>query len=87
MKKIFYWLLSAIFILCGVTVFTSCSNDDDNSASIPAFPQPGDTWDAATGTLYVNSNPGKACHRQLSICLPAKMSILRTSKSDSPSMD
>ena len=87
MKRKSIFILSAIFILCGASVFTSCSNDDDNSASISAFPQPGDTWDAATGTLYVNSNPGKAHHLLPSICLPAEILILRTSKSGSPSMD
>ena len=27
-KKIFYWMLVATMI-CGASVFTSCSNDDD----------------------------------------------------------
>ena len=30
MKKIFNWMLAAILI-CGASVFTSCSNDDDKN--------------------------------------------------------
>jgi hypothetical protein len=60
MKKNLLWMLAAILIICGVGVFTACTVDNvDNPASITAFPQLGDTWDAATGTLTVNSNPGK----------------------------
>ena len=28
-QKNFYWMLAAILVICGVTVFTSCSNDDN----------------------------------------------------------
>ena len=61
MQKKYLWLLAAILI-CGAVTLSSCS-DDDNSANTSAFPQPGDTWDAATGTLYVNSNPGKDAYK------------------------
>ena len=62
MQKKYVWMLAAILI-CGASVFTSCTSDNaDNPASVPTFPQPGDTWDAATGTLTVNSNPDKDGH-------------------------
>ena len=63
MQKKYVWMLAAILI-CGASVFTSCTSDNaDNPASVPTFPQPGDTWDAATGTLTVNSNPDKDAYK------------------------
>lgn len=62
MKKYNLWMIAAILI-CGASVFTACTGDiSDNPISVPTFPQPGDTWDAATGTLTVNSNPGKSAY-------------------------
>ena len=29
MKKIMYWMLAAILVICGGSVLTSCTNDDD----------------------------------------------------------
>ena len=55
MKKIFQWAMAAALI-CGASVFTSCTNDDNPT------PQLSDTLDAKTGTLYVNSNPGKSAY-------------------------
>ena len=51
-------------LICGaMSVLTSCTSDNaDNPTSMPAFPLPGDTWDAATRTLTVNSNPGKSAY-------------------------
>ena len=79
-------MLAAILI-CGATVLTSCSNDDDNSASISAFPQPGDTWDAATGTLYVNSNPGKNAYKGKTDIVSVVFSDAVTSIGDSAFYD
>lgn len=60
-QKIFHWVIVATLV-CGASVLTSCSSNND--IPIYAFtPQPGDTWDAATGTLYVNSNPGKDAYK------------------------
>lgn len=58
MKKARLWMMAAILLFCGISVLTSCSKDDDNTA-----PQLSDIWDAETGTLIVNSNPGKDAYR------------------------
>jgi hypothetical protein len=57
MKRMSQWVLAAILTISGSSVFTACSSHDDNPA-----PKPSDLWDAATGTLYVNSNPGKSAY-------------------------
>jgi hypothetical protein len=31
MRKMYVWTLAAILLICGSTVLTSCSKDDDNS--------------------------------------------------------
>ena len=31
MKKMYLWMLAAILAICGASVFTSCSSDDDDS--------------------------------------------------------
>ena len=51
-------MMTAILLFCGISVLTSCSKDDDNTA-----PQLSDIWDAETGTLIVNSNPRKDAYR------------------------
>jgi len=57
------WVIAATLV-CGASVLTSCINDtSDNPISIPTFPLPGDTWDAATRTLTVNANPGKDAYK------------------------
>ena len=50
MKKMKLWV--AATLMCGASVFTACNKDN---------PQP-DKWDAKTGTLYVNTNPGKRAY-------------------------
>ena len=63
MNRMIQWMLAAILI-CGASVFTACTEDNaDNPAGTSEFPQSGDTWDAETGTLTVNSNPGKDAYR------------------------
>ena len=57
MKKTMNWMMTAILV-CGASVFTACSNDDN-----PATPKvKADVWDAKTGTLTVNTNPGKSAY-------------------------
>ena len=34
-KKIFYWMMAAILVICGATVLTSCSKDDDKNIVQP----------------------------------------------------
>ena len=58
MKRMYAWVLAAILTVCGASVFTACSSNDDNPT-----PQPSDIWDAETGTLYVNSNPDKNAYK------------------------
>ncbi len=55
MNKMTDWVLAATLI-CGASVFTACTPDNDDSPVL-------DTWDAATGTLTVNSNPGKDAYK------------------------
>ena len=57
-KQARLWMMAAILLFCGTTVLTSCDKDDDNTA-----PQLSDIWDAETGTLIVNCNPGKNAYR------------------------
>lgn len=40
MKKIFNWVLTIILTISGASVFTSCSNNDDNPATPQPEPQP-----------------------------------------------
>jgi len=63
-KKMINWVLAATLI-CNTNGFIACSPvNDDNPANMPTFtPQPGDTWDAETRTLTVNSNPGNDAYR------------------------
>ena len=56
-KQARQWMTAAILVICGANVFTACTSNDDNTT-----PQPSDVWDAETGTLYVNSNPGKSAY-------------------------
>lgn len=81
MQKMKLWMLAATLI-CGASVFTSCSDDDDN-VNMPTFLQPGDKWDAETGTLYVNSNPGKNAYREQTDIVSVVFSDAVTSIGDS----
>lgn len=58
MKRAKLWMMAAILLCCGTSVLTSCNDYDDNTAS-----QSSDIWDAKTGTLIVNSNPGKNAYK------------------------
>ena len=53
MKKVMNWMLAAILIICGASVFTACSSNDDN-------PTPGsggqNQWGAETLTFKVNDS-------------------------------
>ncbi|MBP5374817.1 MAG: leucine-rich repeat domain-containing protein, partial [Bacteroidaceae bacterium] len=81
MQKMKLWMLAAILV-CGASVFTSCSDDDDD-VNMPTFLQPGDKWDAETGTLYVNSNPGKNAYREQTDIVSVVLSDAVTSIGDS----
>lgn len=84
-QKILHWVIAATLVF-GVSVLTSCSSNDDNP--INAFPlQPGDTWDAATGTLYVNSNPGKNAYKRQTAIASVVFSDAVTSIGDSAFYD
>ena len=58
MKKKNILTIALILTFCGIGLFTSCKSDDDNP-----LPQICDTWDAKTGTLTVNSNPGNNAYK------------------------
>ena len=81
MNKIMNGALAAILI-CGACVFTSCSSDDDNPT-----PPPSDTWDAETGTLTVNSNPGKNAYKGRTDIVSVVFSDAVTSIGDSAFYD
>ena len=58
MKETRLWVLATILIICGTSVFTACSSNDDNPPSEDAFtPLPGDTWDAAKHTFTWQGTP------------------------------
>ena len=58
MKRRILWVLATILVICGASVFTACSSNDDNSPSEDAFtPLSGDTWDAAKHTFTWQGTP------------------------------
>jgi len=69
---------AVILIICGATVFTACSSNDDNPV-----PQPSDKWDAESGTLYVNTNPGKNAYKERTDIVSVVCSNAVTSIGDS----
>ena len=69
---------AVILIICGATVFTACSSNDDNPV-----PQPSDKWDAESGTLYVNTNPGKNAYKERTDIVSVVFSNAVTSIGDS----
>lgn len=72
-------IMAAMVVLLGMT---GCAVDD-NPVSIPVFLQPGDTWDAKTGTLTVNSNPGKNAYKARTEIVSVVFSNAVTSIGDS----